>query len=282
MVKSSTNEYITKKQNKHHYTNELELKSLLIRINNRDKNTPNTNVELNARIKKYLKWYSALHKRKYKYPAKSNATKEHITQKIIKMSTKTQIDNDGYEDFGEIVLLMIKNILKMPNFSGYTFKDEFYSDAVYKILRYMHNFDHTMISKRTNTPVNAFAYISQIIHNSVIYVIMKHKKEQEKTRTYVTQEQTINAANTSEMGWGNAVEPCTGHGKVKITKIFRLTNLKPSELVSETLKITLDPLNASADVFEIHYPYSYEVTIDEYNKIRQLKNVKLKETPKDI
>jgi len=275
MNKLNHTEFNDKKKNKHHYTNELELKSLLIRINNRDQNTKNTTTELNTVVEKYMKWYTSIHKRKYTIPQKSNKTKELIKQKIIKLSVLTKIDDGSYEKFGEIILLMVKNILKMPNFSGYTFKDEFYSDAIYKILRYMHNFNHTLISKRTGVQVNAFAYISQIIHHSVIYVIMKHKKEQQKIRTYITQEQVMNSANTSEMGWGSSVEPCTGHGKTTITKMFYLEDLQPTELVDELLKIKYDSANESTDLFEIHYPESYVISLDEYNTVKRLKNVEL-------
>ena len=71
---------------------------------------------------------------------------------------------------------MIKKILTKPQFSGYSFKDDFYSDASYKILKYIHNFDHTKTSKITGLHVNAFSYVSQIIHNSIIYIIGEHKK----------------------------------------------------------------------------------------------------------
>ena len=87
---------------------------------------------------------------------------------------------------------MIKKILTKPQFSGYSFKDDFYSDASYKILKYIHNFDHTKKSKITGLYVNAFSYVSQIIHNSIIYIIGEHKKynsrlhdEYEKYRTII-------------------------------------------------------------------------------------------------
>ena len=72
---------------------------------------------------------------------------------------------------------MIKHILTKPQFSNYTFKDEFNSDATYKVVRYIYNFDHTKISKVTGKSVNAFSYVTQIIHNSIIFVINEMKKQ---------------------------------------------------------------------------------------------------------
>jgi len=163
------------------YTNEMELKSLLIRINNRnDENINDTHN--NKKINKYIKWYVKLLKIKYKLPNNKRCVKNKLKNVIIRLSEQTLIDDESFEKFGEIILLMIKNILRKPQFSSYTYRDEFYSDAVYKILKYSHNFNHNKISKITFLPVSSFAYISQIIHMSILYIINTKKSELEKLK----------------------------------------------------------------------------------------------------
>jgi len=178
---------LKKKRQSHKYTSELELKTLLIRVNNK---TKETNVKHNNRINRYTKLYVKISN--MKYPLELMYKKKKARQKLkalaIKLSENTNIDTDSYERFGEIILLMIKNILKKPNFAGYTYKDDFYSDAIHKILKYLHNFNHTLISERSGQFVNSFAYISQIIHNSVIYIINIKKKEQVNLKNQVSLE----------------------------------------------------------------------------------------------
>ena len=129
-----------KKKMKHNYTSELELKSLLIRIKNKrlGLGIPDKNRQIN----KYISWHTAINTKKYAVPAKRNKLKLRLKHRIVELSEQTSCDEKSYERFGEIILLMIKNILRKPQFSGYTYKDDFYSDAIYKILAYLNNFNH--------------------------------------------------------------------------------------------------------------------------------------------
>lgn len=181
---------------KHNYTNELELKSLLIRIKNtriadgtvstsvtnprNDKET----IKKNDQIKKYIKWYIRILNSKSK-SSKSLSVQKHLKQKVVELSEKCLIDTSSYNRFGQIILLMINRIMTKPQFSGYTYKDDFTSDAVFKILKYLDNFDHTLISKTSGQHVNAFAYITQIIHNSIMYIINTKKAEQDFIKSQI-------------------------------------------------------------------------------------------------
>jgi len=151
---------------KHDYTCELELKSLAIREKNSKLN--NFDTKYNNRINELVKTYVKLNNSKH---PKAKPLQQKLKERIVKLSEVTNIDRNSHEKFGEIVLLMIKNILRKPNFSGYTWRDDFYSYSTFRVLRYIHNFDHTKLSQRTNLPVNAFSYISQIIHNSIVFII---------------------------------------------------------------------------------------------------------------
>lgn len=169
----------------HNYTSNLEVTSLLIRIKNlRNKDSKfDSSTELNRRINKYVTWHTRISEKTYGQNPIANAKKRKLLDalklKVIRLSEVTAADSYSYNKFGSIILLMIKKILTKPQFSGYSFKDAFYSDASYKILKYLGNFDHTLISKRSGEPVNAFAYLTQIIHNSIIFVIGVHKRDQE-------------------------------------------------------------------------------------------------------
>lgn len=255
-----------KKRQKHNYTSELELKSLLIRIKNDRANILNT--KNNKKINKYIAWHTAMNAKKYDAPAKRNIVKNNVKAKIIQLSENTSVDKQSYERFGEIILLMIKNILTKPQFSGYTYKDDFYSDAIYKILKYLHNFDHTLISERSGIEVNAFAYISQIIHNSVLFILNSKKKEAEMIKKQVDMEHLnhnlelaiyetlVDTAYTKNYDTENS-----------ITEIIVLKNVQ-TDLVNELKK--LEHEIERVQKLEVHYPADYRISFDEYNILKHM------------
>jgi len=253
---------------KHNYTSELELKSLLIRIKN-DREDIGT-LDQNKRINKYIKWHTAINNKKYVQPQKRNIVKNNIKEKIVELSEITRTDQVSYERFGEIILLMVKNILKKPQFSGYTFKDDFYSDAVYKILKYLGNFNHLLISEITGTNVNAFAYISQIIHNSVLFIINKKKKDSNDLKKYISSEYAMN-------------DPCQVSQDISQDWYSNTKELKPeADLIIETIILKkikgtlvqeLEKLKKEIDRvqrLDIIYPIDYMISFDEYNLLKDL------------
>jgi len=255
-----------RKKIKHNYTSELELKSLLIRIKNKgeDKGTPKDNVKIN----KYVKWHTAINNKKYAAPAKRNIVKKRIKAKIVQLSESTCVDEKSYEQFGAIILLMIKKILTKPQFSGYTYKDDFYSDAIYKMLKYLNNYDHTLISIRTNQPVNAFAYISQIIHNSILYIIKTKKKESDNLKKLITFERLSHNVPVHVYKWG--ADDKVYDFKPKQTMIIEdvfLHEIKTS-LVDEIVKLEDDIDKVSR--MNITYPADYVISFDEYSELKHL------------
>lgn len=203
---------ITKpKRMSHHYTDELELKSLLIRLKNESllkdevlkeheeilkenlikiKQDKKLNSYINSDVKRYIRIKTNIKKYAEKSEAKNQNTRlrlilENLKNRVIKNSEKTIQDKISRERFGEIVILMVKNILRKPNFQMLEYHDEFYSDQSEKIFKYMKNFDHTKISPRSGYHVNAFQYVSQIIHNSILYVINTRKKERDEVNKFL-------------------------------------------------------------------------------------------------
>lgn len=169
------------------YIDELELKSLIIRIKKShiDTNTFKTGKTIidrnpktiinNRKIKKYVEWFIRIKKIKDLTP-KHRKVLNDLRDNIIKKSETTRIDKVSFELFGVYIAEMIDRILTKPQFRNYSYYDDFQSDSVYKILRYLDDFDHTKISDISNQAVNAFSYVSQIIHNAIIFIINKNKK----------------------------------------------------------------------------------------------------------
>lgn len=262
----------TNKRQKHLYTSELELKSLIIRIKNKNSEYSAKN---NSKINRYIKLFGDLNKKKYKDGAiniKKNNLKYKVYNKVVLLSECTKIDRSSNERFGEIILLMIKSILTKPNFSGYTYKTDFYSDAIYKILKYMHNFNHNLISKISGKKVNAFAYISQIIFNSIIHIINTKKAEREKIKKRIKNEISskglpmyTNEYNTSTI----SDEYLYAKDDIKEFKLSLKDNI-PQKIkeISEEYK------NIKNIKIIIYYPATGSLTIDDYNFIKPyLKNV---------
>jgi hypothetical protein len=253
------------KKQKHNYTSELELKSLLIRIKNK---RADIGIERdNVKINKYIKWHTKINNKKYDSPTKRNITKAKLKESIIRLSEGCSIDEGSYERFGEIILLMIKNILKKPQFSGYTYKDDFYSDAVYKILKYLHNFNHKLVSERTGQAVNAFAYISQIIHNSILFIINSKKKDLENLRKQISMEllnNELQPKNGEFHVWDDRGMDPVVIDESLIVETIRLKKI-PGSLADEIAKLSEEV--AKVDRLDLYYPKDYVITMDEYNEL---------------
>ena len=264
---------------KHDYTSELDLKSMLIRIKNwrGGKDLPE---KYNDRINKYIKWYVAIGNAKYQRMSplitKKNNTRTKLKLKIIELSEQTNVDKKTYEHFGSIILLMIRGILTKPNFSGYTYKTDFYSDAIYKILKYLHNFNHLLISERSGVEVNAFAYISQIIHNSVVFVINTKKQEQQEIKERISSEINLYNIDMDDHGrlYKSTYEPANEFPH-EIRKEFKIQpGIESGSLLNEINDIISK--EHKDEKLIIYYPSNYTMSVEEYYEIRPLlKNVSI-------
>ena len=168
---------------------------------------------------------------------------------------------ETYNDFGKIILLMIKNILKQPKFSGYTYADDFYSDAVHKIIKYLHNFEYTKISRTTGTEVNAFAYISQIIHNSIIHIIIQKNKQQDCIKQYIHDTISDCSINVEEYEINNE----STYRKVQKSQEFVIANVTDT-LIKELELLEADFVEESS--VSIFYPHKYKISFKEYDLIK--------------
>lgn len=117
--------------------------------------------------------------KKQSKPKKRQLNKMALLEKEAKTINNLNIDSEKIRNnFGDILILIINKILKMPKFSGYTnnWKDDFFINSVEKVLQYIYNFDDNIVSLKTGKPSTAFNYLTQIIMNAIIAVINKEKK----------------------------------------------------------------------------------------------------------
>lgn len=265
---------------KHNYTNELELKSIIIRIQTARKlsktegssktitvNSPK-NIRDNRKINKYIKLLSSISKKSETDRARFQSFKNKVTDFIIKKSENTPVDNLNYERFGSIIMEMVRHILTKPQFRGYTYYDDFMSDSVFKILKYLDNFDHTIISKRSGEPVKAFAYISQIITNSIIFIISKNKKEQD----FIKQQLSIQFNND------NILEPWEVKKKTEETlnKEEKEVFVKPKGIIKriyDVIENEKEFLKDPKSTLIIRCSEMDDVDIDELSAIESIKRV---------
>ena len=265
---------------KHNYTNELELKSIIIRIQTARKlsktegssktitvNSPK-NIRDNRKINKYIKLLSSISKKSETDKARFQSFKNKVTDFIIKKSENTPVDNLNYERFGSIIMEMVRHILTKPQFRGYTYYDDFMSDSVFKILKYLDNFDHTIISKRSGEPVKAFAYISQIITNSIIFIISKNKKEQD----FIKQQLSIQFNND------NILEPWEVKKKTgeTLNKEEKEVFVKPKGIIKriyDVIENEKEFLKDPKSTLIIRCSEMDDVDIDELSAIESIKRV---------
>ena len=176
---------------KTNYADEVELKSLLIRAKNKAllKGTEKWNPRIKELVNTYLRSNSM------RQTTRVQKFRKALKRHIVWACEMTAAGTAELNRLSAIIDLMVDRILTKPQFSGYTYVDEFHSDVQFKVFKYITNFDHTKISSRSNDYVNAFAYITQVIHNSIIYVISTNKKIQERIKREYRDQQIQFAAD---------------------------------------------------------------------------------------
>jgi len=112
-------------------------------------------------------------------------TNSHLLKRITQLTELLAYIEDNADSYynysnyntdrwGKMIHLMIINIRKKPNFSGYSYGDEFYIYAIENIIKYIHNYKPHK--------AKAFNYISTYIHNAFVAVINKEKEKIEEMK----------------------------------------------------------------------------------------------------
>lgn len=278
------------KRMKHDYTDELELKSLIIRVNNRTKieNTARREIDnttesvaKNALVNRYIKIFLKLKKYRSEYSSRKQkliSQRNTIKQIIIDLSVDATIDKVSYERFGNIILLMIKSILTKPNFANLGYDGEFYSNSVYTIAKYVHNFDHLKISKRSGLPGNAFAYISQYIMNSFLGICNDKRDEKLKLNKQINMELLDEKYQIKHIDL-HIDDRERHHQEIKhIEEIVFIKEIKDSSNLVDNVKEILElnkVLFDNAHAIKIVYPECYRISFDEFNELKPLLDSKI-------
>lgn len=88
-----------------------------------------------------------------------------------KKCKKCQAKKPPLPDYvAECLVKIARHLSYKPNFINYTFKEDMIGDALENCLLYIHNF-------KPERSTNAFAYITQIMHNAFIRRIQKESKQ---------------------------------------------------------------------------------------------------------
>ena len=169
-------------------------------------------------------------------------------------------------------MLIINNLKKRPQFSGYTsnWTEDYVSNSIYKMLKYIHNFDHTRISKITNQPVSPFAYLTQIAKAAFIEVINRRKNEEMNIKeSYQYHELDELIQNVNRKLNGDNTKDLYDDG----IKHYNLRKLDIDGNKFTTLYDMLKFLKERGDrKLKIEYPKKYNLSIEEYNMITELGN----------
>lgn len=234
------------KRMSHDYTNEVELKSLAIREKNKKLNLgivdDNLNKEINNKIKEFIKTKNS-----------------DLKNEIISLSEKVQISEESHSKFGELILLMIKKILTKPNFSGYSYADDFCSDSCYRVLKYIHNFDHTLKSKINGQYVSCFSYITQIIHNSIIAIINEKNKNEKNIEEYIK----MHNESYGIIETPNRESTYINNNEVEINK-------KITDFSIEKIEKILSEIPSEVKIVNIEYPKKCIISYDDYAKLKPI------------
>jgi DNA-directed RNA polymerase specialized sigma24 family protein len=92
-------------------------------------------------------------------------------QKETRKAHRKKLPKPPLPDFvAECMMKMANRLSQKAGFVNYTYREDMVGDALESCLRYIHNFNP---AKSTN----AFAYITQIIHNAFIRRIQKEQKQ---------------------------------------------------------------------------------------------------------
>ena len=198
--------------------------------------------------------------------------KDDLLREIIKIQNDPKADKTMFATY---CMLIINNLRKRPQFSGYTtnWTEDYISNSIYKMLKYIHNFDHTRISKITNEPVSPFAYLTQIAKAAFLEVINKRKSEESHIKeTFQYQElesllRNVNSNIENQSSLGTSIEELENGIKEYNLRTMTLEGIK----FDSVYDILLFLQNRGETKISVIYPKKYVISLDEYDKICTLK-----------
>jgi len=173
------------------------------------------------------------------------------------------------EKFGQMLLLIIKNLATMPSFSGYSdnWKTDFFSNAIEKTLLYLDNFDERLLSKRTGDKSKAFAYVTQICFNAFVNIINIRKKED----GFLKQTISLESTNLDGIRHYNASENRSVIEEVQDNSVYTVKIKKIEELQGAISK-GLDYITSNNEIISMNNGIKEEIDFLEKDTPQEEKN----------
>jgi hypothetical protein len=214
---------------------------------------------------------------------KSSPITSEIAEQIAELKAKKQsILDAGFTEkysktrFGEMVLQIVQRRATSSKFSGYTYRDEFLSNAIEKILSYaLNNFDDQYINPKTGQGSKAFSYVTEIASRAFVAIINEMNEEAAMMNELVPLDSLYQVAKGKAHLF--AVATVASRKKEVIEKIEPDVSVKLKW--NDGLEFNETKIMSMYDIvreyegkkLRVEYPVEYNITIDEYEKISELK-----------
>jgi hypothetical protein len=198
-----------------------------------------------------------------------NAPSEKLQLEKQEILDKGYIENYPKTKFGEMVLQLVTRRATSYNFSGYTYKEEFYSNAIDKIMSYaIKNFDPDYINPRTGKKSKAFSYITEITSKAFVAIINEYRDEQIEINNLIPYDslyQSIittseNKSTIPEIDYNIELDAVLTYNN----NLIYLNN-KEYNSIFEVLR------EYEGKNVKLKYPKDYSISLDEFEQIKTLK-----------
>ena len=207
----------------------------------------------------------------------TNELKDSLITEQEDLLSKGYVTKYPKTNFGQMVLDIVRHRAMTSKFASYTYRDEFLSNAIEKIMSYsINNFDENYVNPKTGMSSKAFSYITEIASRAFVAVINDMKAENDMLNEYISLDsvyQQMNENNKSGELFVNSPSRAKEE-EVKDTHSMELDLEWEDGLVFEDNKYeTLYDLLKLYDTHKLKviYPNEYKIGIEEYNKINLLK-----------
>jgi hypothetical protein len=183
--------------------------------------------------------------------------------------------NYSRQKFGEIVILINDNLLKKPCFRNYSenWTEDFKSNAIYKIFKYINNFDPEKISKITGKKISSFAYLTQITYMAFIEVINKRKNDTHDLMENMIPLQDLKPEHYVYSKFANESTYYPDEHREDDTEYFIFPSVNTfvvDNLICDTLYDVLKTIRIKFDKVHVTYPSTYHISMTEFKDIDKL------------
>lgn len=207
----------------------------------------------------------------------TNELKDSLIIEQQDLFSKGYVEKYPKTNFGQMVLDIVRHRAMTSKFASYTYRDEFLSNAIEKIMSYsINNFDENYVNPKTGVPSKAFSYITEIASRAFVAVINDMKAENEMLNEYLSLDSVYQHLSENHKNGEMFVNSPTKskQEEPKDTHSIEL-DLKwedgltfEDKRYSTLYELLLEYENHKLKVI---YPNEYKIDIEEYSKINSLK-----------